>query len=389
MFLLVCLFATLLLVFLGGFLYVITNHVFVVEFGSGVWYFAVVLYVLLLIVSLIFIFHERFSNFPLWEKVATNAIILALSAISIYLGITYRPFLDVKVNEKLGALVDDILGSKVPDFPPAKARANIVTPPPLDQARASTCWAYSAALTLSTIMNREIDPGSNKIGCVEGIDVSKWSISPQALIDLFSADDKNAGAPVSEGLVTATKFDLPSLHCVSGYTSQFDGDIASCGCNGPKTNFCFLEGSGSNEHAKCSDGTSAAKTSFFRNKKLFRLTNIDLMERAITAGTPLIVFLSFRKKGYPLWAGVENNGINLKFRSVNFICRPRDEEDYLIDLTIGGHAVCIVGYGTREDGVDYWEIQNSWGAKWGHNGRAKIEKGVNAWGIEQFVVGIV
>ena len=37
------------------------------------------------------------------------------------------------------------------------------------------------------------------------------------------------------------------------------------------------------------------------------------------------------------------------------------------------HAVILVGYG-RENGKDYWIIQNSWGTNWGERGYAKIER---------------
>ena len=47
----------LFLCFLGAFFYVITNEVFVVTFNSGIWWFALLLYLLLVAVDLWLIFH--------------------------------------------------------------------------------------------------------------------------------------------------------------------------------------------------------------------------------------------------------------------------------------------------------------------------------------------
>ena len=44
---------------------------------------------------------------------------------------------------------------------------------------------------------------------------------------------------------------------------------------------------------------------------------------------------------------------------------------------IHNHAVAIVGWGTDNNGIDYWYLRNSWGTDWGDAGYFKMERGVN------------
>lgn len=53
--------------------------------------------------------------------------------------------------------------------------------------------------------------------------------------------------------------------------------------------------------------------------------------------------------------------------------------------SLGGHAIKIIGWG-EEDGTPYWLVANSWNVEWGDKGYFKILRGANECGIESSVV---
>ncbi|XP_042473382.1 cathepsin B-like protease 2 [Zingiber officinale] len=59
---------------------------------------------------------------------------------------------------------------------------------------------------------------------------------------------------------------------------------------------------------------------------------------------------------------------------------------HLTGYPMGGHAVKLIGWGTSEEGEDYWLIANSWNTEWGEDGYFKITRGMNECGIEANVV---
>jgi len=52
------------------------------------------------------------------------------------------------------------------------------------------------------------------------------------------------------------------------------------------------------------------------------------------------------------------------------------------------HAVAVVGWG-EEGSTKYWIVKNSWGKDWGENGYVRIQRGINACGVEDYPIGCV
>ncbi|KAH0855843.1 hypothetical protein HID58_084104 [Brassica napus] len=60
---------------------------------------------------------------------------------------------------------------------------------------------------------------------------------------------------------------------------------------------------------------------------------------------------------------------------------------HITGYNIGGHAVKLIGWGTTDDGEDYWLLANQWNRSWGDDGYFMIRRGTNECGIEDEPVG--
>nr|XP_007163269.1 hypothetical protein PHAVU_001G220100g [Phaseolus vulgaris]ESW35263.1 hypothetical protein PHAVU_001G220100g [Phaseolus vulgaris] len=58
---------------------------------------------------------------------------------------------------------------------------------------------------------------------------------------------------------------------------------------------------------------------------------------------------------------------------------------HVTGYALGGHAVKLIGWGTTDDGQDYWLLANQWNREWGDDGYFKIRRGTNECGIEEEV----
>lgn len=79
----------------------------------------------------------------------------------------------------------------------------------------------------------------------------------------------------------------------------------------------------------------------------------------------------------PISCAMENT-YHLEFYRGGILYDPNYNSDH--DLN---HVVSIVGWGVdEEDNTKYWIARNSWGETWGEFGLFRLERGVNAFGIE-------
>lgn len=220
-----------------------------------------------------------------------------------------------------------------------------------NQGQCGSCWAWATTSSLS-----------DRYFVSKLVDVEP-EFSPQSLI---SCDTSNTGC---NGGYESYSFDWLSSHGVTSCT-----DKCSAGCDPYKSANC-KEGSDSNHDGctTCDDSTCADGSPWTVTYKSHTYRNVynnqyNIKAELLTNGPVSTCFTVYQ----------------------NFFSFFSENPDGVYTQTsgsnVGGHCVLIIGYGTSDDGVDYWLIKNSWGASWGDDGYFKFKRGVNLADLESGVV---
>lgn len=150
-------------------------------------------------------------------------------------------------------------------------------------------------------------------------------------------------------------------------------DVNGCwGGNGePALSFIADFGGAASEEAypylgvnsMCKTNTTA-KSAFFLGYETIEEGDEEALMEALALRGPLYVALDAGSSSFKYYS----NGVYHRSD-----CGTKDEEL--------NHAVTLVGYGTTNEGVDYWLVRNSWSKYWGDSGYMKVTRRGNDCGI--------
>jgi len=207
---------------------------------------------------------------------------------------------------------------------------------PLDQGQCGSCWAFGATKSFGCRL------------CIATNGTTNVILSEQEMVscNLYGLEGCSGGEPVSAMRYIA-EYGLPTAKCVP-YTSGKDGTVPSC-------------------VTQCVDG-SPWKTYYASLLSLrWHLSVNAVMESIYTQGPVEACFTVYNDFMY--------------YKSGVYTHVTGDQ--------LGGHCIVLLGWGTTENGTDYWIAQNSWGNDWGLKGFFWIKKGSDECGIENSVFSIM
>jgi len=198
-----------------------------------------------------------------------------------------------------------------------------------DQGQCGSCWAFASAATMSAY-GKINDPAHDLV-----------TLSTQHIVSCTPNPLNCGGTGGCMGSIEPLAFTYASLF---GVVTEDE--------------YPYTSGHGGNNDDQVCD-FDASKTD---------VTTITMGFETLPHNDALAAMDHLANKG-PLSASVAANDWGLYSGGVFDGC------DYDSNIAVN-HAVLLMGYGTDDDGMDYWLIQNSWGPRWGDiaNGNAGFIK---------------
>lgn len=352
-------------------------------------------------------------------KAAMMLVCAVLVGMLIYLGVKHKPIDTANLDRRIG-LVPAFSGydglpettEPPPDYVPPVDSVNQekYLPEPVNQGQCGSCWAVAGAAAISARFNKLLDdtgepmnPDAVESVCApSGTNVAKWHASPQYILGLDSwrnlqGQCTNQSFGKCNGNTQVAAFSLseqgvPNMSCVPYYAG--DAPYCKTSCGSPeKDDYLECPGDTSTKQClketvwtHCKDGTEIAPV--LETYDVRHVRGEAAMIHEIVEYGPILCGLAFYNKSNgagPAWSLDRKDtlwGNYSDLVSKGYVVSPSmDADEYYDKFDRGGHALVLYGFG-EHDGKKYWLARNSWGKSWGNEGNIRLERGVNAWGIE-------
>ncbi len=201
-------------------------------------------------------------------------------------------------------------------------------PTPLNQGQQGSCVAWSSAYAARTIVE----------AIATGVAPNTIAFSPSFLYNQIKLDGCQ-GSYILNAMQCLTKVGAVSL-------KDFAYDDADCN-KMPDPSLIQLA-----EQYKMLGFTRLSKD------ESTKLVSIRAIKEHLAKDVPVVI-------------GMMVGGSFMQEMSGKSVWYPTND-DYS-QMGFGGHAMCVVGYDDRKDGVGAFQVMNSWGTNWGQNGFAWIK----------------